>query len=185
MRKTEMMTKFKSNQKGITLIALVITIIVLLIIAGIAISMLSGENGILKQASNAKENMEVAQTEESLKLAILGSFGQNGKIDLNILNTELNKIGIEEISKLPAIIELDKQEFLIEKNGTIVNGNIAPINVRDIYEFNNGYYIYKDGTIKTNSSSVYIRVPVKEGEAWFVWYENPEDLISGRRCFKI
>ena len=54
MRETVKMTKLKSNQKGITLIALVITIIVLLILAGVAISMLSGENGILNQAASAK-----------------------------------------------------------------------------------------------------------------------------------
>ena len=45
--------KYFSN-KGITLIALVITIIVLLILAGISISMLSGENGILTQVEVAK-----------------------------------------------------------------------------------------------------------------------------------
>ena len=45
--------KFKRN-KGITLIALVVTIIVLLILAGISISMLTGQNGILNRASEAK-----------------------------------------------------------------------------------------------------------------------------------
>ena len=42
-----MKTKVKENQKGITLIALVITIIVLLILASVSISMLTGDNGIL------------------------------------------------------------------------------------------------------------------------------------------
>ena len=41
------------NNKGITLIALVITIIVLLILAGISIAMLTGENGLLNKASGA------------------------------------------------------------------------------------------------------------------------------------
>ena len=53
------------KSKGITLIALVITIIVLLILAGVAISMLSGENGILKKASEAKTKTEEAQTNEA------------------------------------------------------------------------------------------------------------------------
>ena len=51
------------RNNGITLIALVITIIVLLILAGVAISMLSGENGILKKAAEAKNEMEQAQLE--------------------------------------------------------------------------------------------------------------------------
>ena len=55
--------KFKENS-GITLIALVVTIIVLLILAGVSIAMLTGDNGILKQATNAKEKTENAQMEE-------------------------------------------------------------------------------------------------------------------------
>ena len=43
------------NNKGITLIALVVTIVVLLILAGVSIAMLGGENGIIKQAQDSKE----------------------------------------------------------------------------------------------------------------------------------
>ena len=43
-----------TNNKGITLIALVITIIVLLILAGVSIAMLTGQNGILTQANSSK-----------------------------------------------------------------------------------------------------------------------------------
>ena len=50
--------------KGITLISLVVTIIVLLILAGVSIAMLTGENGILTQAQNAKRETENAQEEE-------------------------------------------------------------------------------------------------------------------------
>ena len=46
------------EERGITLIALVITIIVLLILAGISMAMLTGENGILTQVQNAKERTE-------------------------------------------------------------------------------------------------------------------------------
>ena len=52
------------NQKGITLIALVITIIVLLILAGVSIAMLTGENGILTQATNASADTKVAEAKE-------------------------------------------------------------------------------------------------------------------------
>ena len=56
--------KLKNKSKGITLIALVITIIVLLILAGVSIAMLTGENGILTQAQKAKEETEKAEAEE-------------------------------------------------------------------------------------------------------------------------
>ena len=63
--------KIMKNTKGITLIALVITIIVLLILAGVSIAMLTGENGILTQASNAKQATE--ESAENEKRQILQS----------------------------------------------------------------------------------------------------------------
>ena len=54
--------------KGITLIALVITIIVLLILAGISIAMLTGENGILTKADEAKRETRRQEIIESAKL---------------------------------------------------------------------------------------------------------------------
>ena len=71
-----MKINLKKN-KGITLIALVITIIVLLILAGVSIAMLTGQNGILTQASNAKEENSRAQIYEALKLT-----EQNYQIDI-------------------------------------------------------------------------------------------------------
>ena len=56
------------RNKGITLIALVVTIIVLLILAGISIAMLTGQNGILNRAAEAKEKTGVAQEDENEKL---------------------------------------------------------------------------------------------------------------------
>ena len=73
------------RNKGITLIALVITIIVLLILAGVAIAMLSGQNGILKRATDAKTETEQAQENETDHLAdyedlINESTGNLGKV---------------------------------------------------------------------------------------------------------
>ena len=48
------------EQKGITLIALVITIIVLLILAGVSIAMLTGNNGVLTKATTAKSETAVS-----------------------------------------------------------------------------------------------------------------------------
>lgn len=62
------MEKFIKN-KGITLIALVITIIVLLILAGISINMLSGENGILSRAVESKDKTIEKQVKEEISIA--------------------------------------------------------------------------------------------------------------------
>lgn len=56
------------KEKAITLIALIVTIIVLLILAGVSITMLSGENGILSKAKYAKESSDKAGIEEENKL---------------------------------------------------------------------------------------------------------------------
>ena len=57
-----------ANNRGITLIALIVTIIVLLILAGISVSMLTGQNGILNRAAEAKEKTVVAQKDEEKTL---------------------------------------------------------------------------------------------------------------------
>ena len=67
-----MYTKFK-KQKGITLIALVVTIIVLLILAGVSIAMLTGNNGILTQGKRAKEETTVGHEKEAVQMAYAGA----------------------------------------------------------------------------------------------------------------
>ena len=59
-----------TNNKGITLIALVITIIVLLILAGVSIAMLTGQNGILTQANSSKTATTKAEAVEKINLAL-------------------------------------------------------------------------------------------------------------------
>ena len=68
-KKEIMMKKFNKQNGGITLIALVITIIVLLILASVSIAMLTGNNGILIQTKVAKENTQAAKGNEENKLA--------------------------------------------------------------------------------------------------------------------
>ena len=65
------MQKQKNKQKGITLIALVVTIIVLIILAGVSINMLVGENGIITQAQRAAQETEQAQKDEEAGLSSL------------------------------------------------------------------------------------------------------------------
>ena len=79
---------------GITLIALVVTIVVLLILAGVSISMLGGENGIITQAQNAKEETDIADEKEKVQLAVTSAKGETnwGEITEENLRTELDKI---------------------------------------------------------------------------------------------
>ena len=65
------------NQKGITLISLVITIVVLIILAGVAINMTLGENGIFTKAQEAKKMQEIATAKEQIGLEILEGSNEN------------------------------------------------------------------------------------------------------------
>ena len=58
------------QNKGITLVALVITIIVLLILAGVSISLVVGENGVLSRATGAAEKSKRSQMKEAMDLAL-------------------------------------------------------------------------------------------------------------------
>ena len=101
----------KSNE-GITLIALVITVVVLIILAGVAISMINGENGILKKATEAKEKTEQAteavnQAKEKLaaakselteKQAAYESIKQQTQQQASELKTKLDE-RLEELEK--------------------------------------------------------------------------------------
>ena len=81
------------NFKGITLIALVVTIIILLILAGVSIMMLTGENGILTKTQQAKEENEKASDKDLIAMAVLeAQIGENGYQELksNILQEAID-----------------------------------------------------------------------------------------------
>ena len=91
-------TKLRGT-KGITLIALVVTIVVLLILAGVSIAMLTGEDGIIKQAQRAKEENEIAEEKEKINLAMSGARARSnlGEITIDNLTAELdNLIGVDK-----------------------------------------------------------------------------------------
>ena len=85
------MKKINMKEKGITLIALVITIIVLLILAGVTIATLMGDNGILTKATESKNKTEEGEEEEKVKLSVAGALAKDngGEIKEGYLDEEL------------------------------------------------------------------------------------------------
>ena len=95
------------NQKGITLISLVITIIILVILAGVSIAIVFDEDGIITKSKKAAENMEIAALEEQEMLNTLyyklnigstsgGNTSNSGEFEVKYNNLkveyEINKI---------------------------------------------------------------------------------------------
>lgn len=108
------------ERKGITLIALVITIIVLLILAGIGIATLTGQNGILTQAQNAKTTTENKSAEEKVKLAIMAARADDGTLTVEKLKTELaNYEGTVEGDTFSVTAKVDGKTFTVDEKGNV------------------------------------------------------------------
>ncbi len=102
------MFKLRGQEIGITLIALIVTVIVLIILAGVAIKIVIGENGILSRAIMAKEKAEKAQYEEELNLCIM-----------EILTDELGNLAMQKIiEKLPIYIQTSQNTNHYEWDST-------------------------------------------------------------------
>ena len=128
--------ELQAKERGITLIALVITIIILLILAGITIGLVTGDNGILAQASKAQEKTTQAQEEESIKLAIMASsIEENGyqKFTEENLQKVINeqfgdgkaKVYSNEKDTFSVIFQNKDSAYRIESNGDINKIDIA------------------------------------------------------------
>ena len=105
----------------------------LLILAGVTIATLTGDNGLLQKATSAKEENEEAIALEKIKVEVAGSYGLDGKIDKEQLNKNLSKINgliyndseinlndsSKQISILPAIVYLNGNAFTISESGTV------------------------------------------------------------------
>ena len=109
----------KRKNEGITLIALVITIIVLLILAGVTIATLMGDNGILTKATEAKNDQADGTVKEAMallwneyQLEIKSSSNEDVKESTKIASTEITKIQGEEANYL-AITATNFWDFLL------------------------------------------------------------------------
>ena len=134
--KNKLKEQLKIN-KGITLIALVITIIVLLILAGVTIATLTGDNGILTKAQNSKEKNAQKTVEEQINLAVQASKINEGLvIDKDILEQELTNNGIEitksENDELPWTVKKDGYVYTISENGEVKEKEGIAITTGDI-----------------------------------------------------
>ena len=118
-----MKLNFKGRkEKGITLIALVITIIVLLILAGVVIATLTGDNGILGKAKTAKTTNDEEKAKEQIKIAVMGSYGKDGELNYDDLTKNLEQIGIKDLpneASYPLEVTLEGVIAEIDENGEV------------------------------------------------------------------
>ena len=122
--------------KGITLIALVITIIVLLILAGVSIAMLTGQNGILSQAQNAKKGTEQAGDIEKIRLAISeAQIGENGYQELNFQNFQ--KALNSQFGENKAIVSIEEDgTYTVSCFDTLKDYAVSGNNIKETIDWN-------------------------------------------------
>ena len=139
MNKFSLRKKLK-NTKGITLIALVVTIIVLLILAGVSIAMLTGNNGVLTQAKSAKENTRVGEVQEKVKLVAqaaltdnLGNGIEKEKFqeELNNMFTQGEQVSLEyDETNKKYTVTVDKYEVEVSNMGAVGEAKEAVIQAK-------------------------------------------------------
>lgn len=147
-----MMNKLK-NKSGITLVALVVTVILLLILAGITLKMTIGENGIIQKAMEAKENMIKASKEEENRLNALWAELEN---ENNIGGSSIEEDKKDEITDKDAEIADLKNQVTQkqEQINTLQNelDNLKSVLLETTAESNHiltGYKAYSGGKLLT------------------------------------
>ena len=115
----------KSKETGITLIALVVTIVVLLILAGVSISMLTGENGVITQAKKAKEETEIAEEKEAVQIAYTGAMGEKydpDSITASDIQKQLDANGTKATASGNIKVKFTKSGRIYKINGSKISG---------------------------------------------------------------
>ena len=93
-------------------------------------SALSGDNGILTRAKDAREQTQSATAEEKVAVEVAGSYGTDGKIDQDLLNKNLENVeGLETQLpvSLPATVVVDGYEIMIGANGSVGTVTRIPV----------------------------------------------------------
>ena len=140
------MENILKKERGITLIALVVTIVVLIILAGITLSLVLGQNGVANKAKEAKNDTIIAQEKENIGLAwnaaCIDVGGDTSAITGTIMQTELNKtLTADEKDSSKATVAQTTVDgntqftitytttgnvYTIDSNGKVTQGEVTP-----------------------------------------------------------
>ena len=151
------------KQKGITLIALVVTIIILIILSGVSINLVLGENGIVTIAKRAKENMELAQIEEEKELNELYA-----QLEAESSENKINKANAPKL--LTGMTPIKFEMPTATAMGTVVQTTAKDT---DWYEYGTTYDETNDTTTKR-----WANAQTEDGSMW-VWIPRFAYKITG------
>ena len=171
MKKQKIMRSCSSN-RGITLVALVITIIVLLILAGVAIRAVVGDNGVLSQSTKASEESKYKSAVEQVEtqLVYLEEGTNVGKVDIDTTHSNLKKLK-EKNSYITNVgdVDEDTNSFIVTfANGKtkLIEGSQQDWGAKWFYSENG------DGTITITGPRIVKYLEVNEDNVFDIMYEQ-------------
>ncbi len=176
------MYKHKINKElGITLISLVVTIIVLLLLAGISVQMLTGNNGILIRAGQSKNETKEAELIEEAKLDIMNYQISKSKVDLT--EKKLDKI----LAQYGEVITGEGNTKVLKTSdgnlqipiSKIYNGNLKTSTISESDEVD--YY----GEVIDYDVDLGIDIDGNSQYDWKIFYNDGTNIYNSRRLCKI
>ena len=193
-----MIKKVLKEKRGITLIALVITIIVLLILAGVSIAMLTGDNGILTQATEAKEKNTIGGEKEQISLALqslrMKKQAENvtNEITVSELDEQLKYDGAKnvEVDNVNGYLRVkygdSKNEYTVDQSGNIESEGeiIQPENIakswKVVSKLDTTWFSYND--LSSSNKKANVNAPVLKGNMKAIKYVGAEaDTQTGSK----
>ena len=169
--KSKKIKMLKKQMQGITLIALVVTVIVLLILAGVAINSTVEDNGLFRRAQNAADTYQEASEREAIELAVagmqIGSTQGAGMTKTELKNSLKDQFGdkasVEDNEDGSFLVTIGESQYYLGEDGEIIeSSNMLEISsveglktFRDDVNSGNTYegkYVYLTNDITLNSS---------------------------------
>ena len=175
------------RNKGITLIALVITIIVLLILAGVSIATLTGENGILTKANDAKVNTAIGEEKDAIGLAYnavmtdsLGDGVEAGKLQEELRNNGYtNATAVDNgDGKIKVTFPDTDRSYLVDGNGNITEEGTGGSGTGSLPSTEETSPFLPDGATPTNTDwDTGITIKDSNNNEW-TWIVVPKSIYT-------
>ena len=186
----------RGENKGITLIALAVTIIVMLILAGVTMATLTSENGIVTQTRKAKESSKIAELKEKVKLDTVEKRLENlnGELKVSALKEVLDKY----FDNVPVETQITSEtELTAKKEYGKYEIKVSDIDIGDI-TYESSYTMFKDAngeqvpipngyTVSTNSNENVVNKGLVISDSRgneYVWIPCTIDTLSNKLQYK-
>ena len=179
------------KEVGITLISLVVTIIVLLILAGISINLTVGEHGIITNAKKAREEMIISQGKEKIEMGLsdisIGRIANGESCDLDYVSENIEGaiegVKIEGIKGKPVLkIYLSYKDYMYKIMPDLTVKYIGNINIAEEPDIEIIRDVTETGVDKINLT---VKASVEEGEISEIVKPNGEIVYEAETTYEI